>query len=109
MITKYWNQILNHFFLKGVVRNIDKKNNLHPDVYIGLTLLFMIPISVSPLIYGIMNNSIREQCIILIPCIKKTVQNDAIIRKEINMISLRIKDPDLGLGFNKKKRNIITI
>ncbi len=44
-----------------MVRNFDKENSLHPDMYIFLTLLFIASISISPLIYGIMNKSIRKQ------------------------------------------------
>nr|QVK45725.1 G protein-coupled receptor [Proales similis] len=50
----------------GVIRLIDKKNNLHPDVYVLLTVLFIISISVSPIIYGLMNTQIRVQCIYLL-------------------------------------------
>ncbi len=44
-----------------MVRNFDKENSLHPDMYIFLTLLFIASICISPLIYGIMNKSIRKQ------------------------------------------------
>jgi hypothetical protein len=46
----------------GTIRLFDKNNNLNPDVYILLTVLFIISISVSPIIYGLMNTQIREQC-----------------------------------------------
>ena len=50
----------------GIIRMLDKKNSLHPDVYVLLTVLFIISISISPVIYGLMNNQIRIQCIRLL-------------------------------------------
>jgi hypothetical protein len=50
----------------GTIRLFDKKNNLNPDVYIVLTVLFIISISVSPIIYGLMNTQIRVQCVHLL-------------------------------------------
>lgn len=50
----------------GIIRLIDTKNNLNPDVYVLLTVLFIISISVSPVIYGLMNNQIRIQCTVLL-------------------------------------------
>ena len=47
----------------GFIRLMDKNNNLHADVYIVLTILFIISISVSPVIYGLMNRQIRQHCI----------------------------------------------
>lgn len=45
---------------------IDAKNNLHPDVYVLLTVIFIISIAISPIIYGLMNTQIRVQCIIIL-------------------------------------------
>ena len=50
----------------GIIRLIDKSNSLHPDYYILLTVLFIVSISVSPIIYGLMNTQIRKQCIFLL-------------------------------------------
>ena len=47
----------------GFIRLMDKNNNLHADVYIVLTMLFIISISVSPVIYGLMNRQIRQHCV----------------------------------------------
>lgn len=45
---------------------MDKNNSLHPDVYVLLTVLFIMSISISPIIYGLMNKQIRVQCVILL-------------------------------------------
>jgi hypothetical protein len=50
----------------GIIRLIDKSNSLHPDFYILLTVLFITSISVSPIIYGLMNTQIRTQCIFIL-------------------------------------------
>ena len=50
----------------GIIRTVDKKNDLHPDVYILLTVLFIVSISVSPIIYGLMNSQIRIQCLTIL-------------------------------------------
>jgi hypothetical protein len=50
----------------GIIRSVDKSNSLHPDYYILLTVLFIISISVSPVIYGLMNTQIRKQCKLLL-------------------------------------------
>ena len=50
----------------GVIRLIDAKNSLHPDFYVFLTIIFIISITVSPVIYGLMNKCISSHCIILL-------------------------------------------
>jgi hypothetical protein len=50
----------------GIIRGIDKRNNLHPDVYVLLTVILIISISISPVIYGFMNEQIRVECFELI-------------------------------------------
>ena len=64
------------FLPYGIIRGSDKNNNLDPDVYVALTNLFIVSISISPLIYGLMNNQIRTQCSFLIKLIfcPKSVQ-----------------------------------
>lgn len=54
------------FLPYGIIRGSDKDNSLHPDVYVALSIIFIISIGISPLIYGLMNNQIRTQCKILI-------------------------------------------
>jgi hypothetical protein len=46
----------------GFVRAYDKRGQLHPDIYVLLTLLYCISICASPLVYGIMNNQLRHEC-----------------------------------------------
>jgi hypothetical protein len=46
----------------GIIRGADKRNNLHPDIYVLLTVFFIISISVSPIIYGLMNTQVRKEC-----------------------------------------------
>ncbi|RNA27148.1 trapped in endoderm-1-like [Brachionus plicatilis] len=50
----------------GIIRLIDKDNDFHPDFYVFLTVLFIISISISPIVYGLMNNQIRSQCIVIL-------------------------------------------
>jgi hypothetical protein len=46
----------------GFVRAYDKRRQLHPDIYVLLTLFYCISICASPLVYGIMNNQLRHEC-----------------------------------------------
>ena len=66
----------------GIIRSFDKSNSLHPDYYILLTLLFVVSISVSPIIYGLMNTQIRKQCILLVCLIFK--RKNLAIQKRTN-------------------------
>ncbi|CAF0752552.1 unnamed protein product [Adineta steineri] len=66
-ITKMFAVLFILFFLGyhpyGFVRAYDKQGQLHPDIYVLLTLLYCISICASPLVYGIMNNQLRRECI----------------------------------------------
>jgi hypothetical protein len=46
----------------GFVRGFDKRGKLHPDIFVLLTLLYSLSICASPLVYGIMNNQLRNEC-----------------------------------------------
>jgi hypothetical protein len=46
----------------GFVRAYDKRGQLHADIFVLLTLLYCISICASPLVYGIMNNQLRHEC-----------------------------------------------
>jgi hypothetical protein len=65
-ITKMFAVLFTLFFLGyhpyGFVRAYDKRGQLHPDIYVLLTLLYCISICASPLVYGIMNNQLRHEC-----------------------------------------------
>lgn len=50
----------------GLIRSMDKNNSLNADIYILLTILFIVSISISPIIYGLMNTQIKMQCINLL-------------------------------------------
>lgn len=69
----------------GFVRMFDTRNNLHPDFYVLLTVLFIISISVSPIVYGLMNTQIRKKAFylakLLVTC-KKPSKNEQIISKK---------------------------
>lgn len=72
-ITKMFAVLFTLFFLGyhpyGFVRAYDKRRQLHPDIYVLLTLLYCISICASPLVYGIMNNQLRHECMrVLINC-----------------------------------------
>ncbi len=59
----------------GLIRSIDKNNSLNADVYILLTIMFIISISISPIIYGLMNTQIKIQCLLILKfifCCRKT-------------------------------------
>ena len=45
----------------GIIRMFDKSNSLHPDVYVLLTVWFVITSNISPFIVMQMNSQIREQ------------------------------------------------
>jgi len=53
----------------GFIRSFDKNNSLNADVYILLTIMFIVSISVSPVIYGLMNTQIKIQCFHILKCI----------------------------------------
>ena len=62
----------------GLIRSIDKNNSLNADVYILLTIMFIISISISPIIYGLMNTQIKIQCLFILKfifCCGKINQN----------------------------------
>lgn len=65
-ITKMFAVLFILFFLGyhpyGFVRGFDKRRQLHADIYVLLTLLYCISICASPLVYGIMNNQLRNEC-----------------------------------------------
>lgn len=81
------------FLPYGIIRGSDKDNSLHPDVYVALSIIFIISISISPLIYGLMNNQIRTQCIILIKLIfgmskpDNNVQFTFTVKRDLSHIS----------------------
>lgn len=54
------------YFPYGLVRSYDKDNSLNADIYVLLTVLFIVSISVSPVIYGLMNKKIKMQCKIML-------------------------------------------
>jgi hypothetical protein len=67
----------------GLIRSIDKNNSLNADVYILLTIMFIISISISPIIYGLMNTQIKIHCLLilkLIFCCRKINQNSDLIK-----------------------------
>jgi hypothetical protein len=65
-ITKMFAVLFTLFFLGyhpyGFVRAFDKRRQLHPDIFVVLTLLYCISICASPFVYGIMNNQLRHEC-----------------------------------------------
>ncbi|CAF3339406.1 unnamed protein product [Rotaria socialis] len=65
-ITKMFAVLFTLFFLGyhpyGFVRAYDKRRQLHPDIFVLLTLLYCISICASPFVYGIMNNQLRQEC-----------------------------------------------
>jgi hypothetical protein len=65
-ITKMFAVLFTLFFLGyhpyGFVRAYDKRRQLHPDIFVLLTLLYCISICASPFVYGIMNNQLRHEC-----------------------------------------------
>ena len=65
-ITKMFAVLFTLFFLGyhpyGFVRGFDKRGQLHPDIYVLLTLLYCISICASPFVYGIMNYQLRHEC-----------------------------------------------
>ena len=66
-ITKMFAVLFTLFFLGyhpyGFFRAYDKRRQLHPDIFVLLTLLYCISICASPLVYGIMNNQLRQECV----------------------------------------------
>ena len=63
------------FLPYGITRSMDVDNSLHPDVFIFLTVLFIISISISPVIFGVMNKQIGDHCIILLRLIFMAKKN----------------------------------
>jgi hypothetical protein len=65
-ITKMFVVLFTLFFLGyhpyGFVRVYDRRRQLHPDIFVLLTLLYCISICASPFVYGIMNNQLRREC-----------------------------------------------
>jgi cbb3-type cytochrome oxidase subunit 3 len=65
-ITKMFAVLFTLFFLGyhpyGFVRAYDKRRQLHPDIFVLLTLLYCISICASPFVYGIMNDQLRREC-----------------------------------------------
>jgi hypothetical protein len=75
----------------GIIRMLDRKNSLHPDVYVLLTVIFIISISVSPIIYGLMNNQIRAQCVLLLKKLLNCAEENKDLSKMSNMTTLNIR------------------
>ena len=46
----------------SIIRMLDKRNSLHPDVYVLLTVWFVMTSTISPLIVIQMNRQIRSRC-----------------------------------------------
>ncbi|XP_069116703.1 melatonin receptor type 1A-like [Argopecten irradians] len=46
----------------GIVRAMDKRLEWHADFYVAITVFFAIANSSNPLVYGIMDKQIRQQC-----------------------------------------------
>jgi magnesium-transporting ATPase (P-type) len=46
----------------SIIRMFDKSNSLHPDIYVLLTVWFVMTSTISPFIVMQMNMQIREQC-----------------------------------------------
>lgn len=68
----------------GLIRSMDKNNSLNADIYILLTVLFIVSISISPVIYGMMNTQLKVQCIALLKiifCCKNVNKNDVKFQK----------------------------
>ena len=65
-ITKMFAVLFTLFFLGyhpyGFVRAYYKRRQLHPDIFVLLTLLYCVSICASPFVYGIMNNQLRHEC-----------------------------------------------
>ncbi|CAF2071801.1 unnamed protein product [Rotaria magnacalcarata] len=65
-ITKMFAVLFTLFFLGyhpyGFARAYGKRRQLHPDIFVLLTLLYCISICASPFVYGIMNNQLRQEC-----------------------------------------------
>ena len=65
-ITKMFAVLFTLFFLGyypyGFARAFSNYRELHPDIFVLLTLLYCISICASPLVYGIMNNQLRHEC-----------------------------------------------
>lgn len=65
-ITKMFAVLFILFFLGyhpyGFSRFFNRRQQIHPDVFVLLTLLYCISICASPLVYGIMNNQLRHEC-----------------------------------------------
>ncbi|XP_023932418.1 melatonin receptor type 1B-like [Lingula anatina] len=68
------------YLIYGVVRVVDKKNNLDADVYVFVSVLHHIGTCLNPVIYGLMNQQIRNTCL-------KTVGKD-----KQNKTKKKIKD-----------------
>lgn len=94
-ISKAFGTVLLIFFLGfmpyGIIRGFDKNNGLHPDIYIFLTLLFIMAISISPLIFGVLNKQIKGQCIVLIRSIFKMNLSNGLSADENTRLSMNQK------------------
>lgn len=78
------------FLILAIIRFFDTltPNNLHPDVYLILTLVLIVSISISPVIYGMMNPPIRKEFIIFL----RGRDSD---RKETIKMSMRHSSPNI--------------
>ncbi|XP_060083806.1 melatonin receptor type 1A-like [Ylistrum balloti] len=47
----------------GIVRAMDKRLEWHADFYVAITVFFAIANSSNPIVYGIMDKQIRQQCL----------------------------------------------
>jgi hypothetical protein len=92
------------FFPYSIIRLVDRSNSLHPDFYISLTVLFIVSISISPIIYGLMNTQINTQC--------KAILLTILCQKDPNLKHFRRDGPlsafVSGVGGKKKTSVIIT-
>ncbi|CAF0893951.1 unnamed protein product [Brachionus calyciflorus] len=67
----------------GIIRLVDKDNDLHPDFYVFLTVLFILSISISPIVYGLMNTQIKNQCVAIISKIFQCKQKEKVKSQKI--------------------------
>ncbi|CAF1073203.1 unnamed protein product [Rotaria magnacalcarata] len=136
-ITKMFAVLFTLFFLGyhpyGFVRAYDKRRQLHPDIYVLLTLLYCISICASPLVYGIMNNQLlNESMRVVFNCwrcqkidnykksshrrFKKNVKKSSILTNGINNVNCNRVNPPITVPMHtstsrslKNETNSITI
>lgn len=81
------------FIPYGIIRGFDKNNGLHPDIYIFLTLIFIMSISVSPLIIVKMNKQINKECVDLMELIFSKDVNAYCLKSEASLTNLKRMSP----------------